>query len=260
MQLSAGKKPSFQELQYAFTRHIRDPENVPAPAGIEDRRLGIYRDLLYRNVEQFIANSFPVLRRITPDEQWHAMVRDYFKHHQAHTPLFPKMPREFLQYLEYERGEHEEDFPFLRELAHYEWVELALMLDPGEISTDDVDIDGDLLSGRPVLSELAWPLSYRFPVHRIKPDYLPDTPPETPTYILVYRGRDDQVGFIELNPVSARLVEYLQQDSAASGREILQGIAKELQHPNPEVVISGGAEILQMMHSREIITGTKKAG
>jgi len=254
---SAGNKPSFQQLQYAFTRHIRDPEKVPAPTGIEDRRLGIYRDLLYNNVEQFMANSFPVLRKITPDEKWHAMIREYFKHHQAHTPLFPKMPSEFLQYLENERGDHEDDFPFLYELAHYEWVEVALMLDPREISTDGVDPEGDLLEGRPVLSELAWPLSYRYPVHRIKPDYLPDTPAEIPSYLVVYRSRDDKVGFMELNPVSARLLECLQQGSAESGREILQRIAKELQHPNPQIVINGGTQILQLMHQHDIITGIK---
>jgi len=260
MRPSAGNRPSFQELQYAFTRHMRDPGTAPAPGGIEDRRLEIYRGLLYRNVEQFMARSFPVLRKITPDETWHAMIRDYFQHHQARTPLFPKMPNEFLQYLENERGIREGDFPFLLELAHYEWVELALMLDPREVSAEGVDPGGDLLEDRPVLSELAWPLSYRFPVHKIRPDFLPEKPEDGPSYLLVYRNRDDKVGFIELNPVSARLVERLRQDSAESGREILRGIAQELQHPNPEVVIDGGAGILQMMREKEIITGTRKPG
>ena len=89
-------RPRFQEIQYGFTRHMRDPENHPGPPDIEDRRMEIYRGLLYRNVEGFIANSFPVLRKITSDDRWHAMIRDYFKRHQAHTPLFPKMPQEFL--------------------------------------------------------------------------------------------------------------------------------------------------------------------
>jgi len=57
---------TFTDIQYEFTRHIRDPENQPAPADIEDRRMEIYRDLLYRNVESFMANSYPVLRKITP--------------------------------------------------------------------------------------------------------------------------------------------------------------------------------------------------
>ena len=38
-------KTDFRDIQYAFARHIRDPENNPAPVDAEDRRLAIYRDL-----------------------------------------------------------------------------------------------------------------------------------------------------------------------------------------------------------------------
>ena len=112
---------NFTAVQYAFARHIRDPENAAAPADVEARRMAIYCDLFYNNVESFIANSFPVLRRITPDDRWHAMLRDYFSRHRARTPLFPKMPQEFLHYLEHER-DTEGDPQFLLELAHYEWM------------------------------------------------------------------------------------------------------------------------------------------
>ena len=59
---------SFKKTQYEFTAHLRDPEKNPAPEGIEDRRLGIYRDLLYNNVEGFISGGFPVIRSIYNDE------------------------------------------------------------------------------------------------------------------------------------------------------------------------------------------------
>ena len=57
------------------------------------------------------------------------------------------------------------------ELAHYEWVELALSLDTREIRQDGINPDGDLLSGVPVLNELSWSLVYDYPVQRIGPDY-----------------------------------------------------------------------------------------
>ena len=34
--------PDYQQKQYAFAAHIRDPENIPPPEGIEDRRMAIY--------------------------------------------------------------------------------------------------------------------------------------------------------------------------------------------------------------------------
>ena len=247
---------SFRDLQYAFTRHMRDPENTPAPDNIEPRRIAIYTDLIYRNIESFIANSFPVLRKITNDDDWHAMLRDYINHHVSHTPYFPKMPLEFLNYLE---KEHEDikTPAFYFELAHYEWIETSLMLDHREISFDGIDQEGDLLEGIPQLSPLAMPLAYQWPVHKISPDFLPESLPDQPTYIVIYRDRDYEMGFLELNQVSARLIEELSNNCNKSGKEILLSIAEQLQHPNPDTVISGGLEIMQDFKNKDIILGIK---
>lgn len=247
----------FQELQFGFTGNIRDPEGAPAPPDIEERRMEIYRDLLYQNVQNFLAGTFPVLRNICTDERWHELMRDYFRDHHAHTPLFPKMPQEFLHYLEHGRARRPGDFPFLLELAHYEWVELALSIDARDIDRTGIDRHGDLLEGIPVLSPLAWPLAYRFPVQRIRPDFLPDAAPDQPTYLVVYRDEADKVGFLELNPVAARLTELIQEESGRPGRALLQQIATELQHPDPAVVISGGLEILEEMRARDVVLGVR---
>lgn len=253
-----NKAESFKDVQHVFTQHMRDPENNPAPEGVEDRRIGVYRELVYNNIESFIANSFPVLRKIIEDEQWHAMLRDYVSHHQAHTPLFPKMPQEFIQYLEHERAGHFEDPPFLLELAHYEWIETALSIDTREIDLSHVEQTGDLLEGVPVLNPLSLALAYTWPVHEISPTYLPDTLPNEQTYIVVYRKQNDEVGFMVLNPVSAKLIEYLQADETLSGREILLKIATELNHPDPEAVTQGGLEIMQGLLEKDILLGVKK--
>jgi len=253
-----SKAENFQDMQSVFTQHMRDPENNPAPAGIEDRRIKIYRELVYNNIEGFIATSFPVLRKIIADEQWHQMMRDYVSNHQSHTPLFPKMPQEFIHYLEHERVEDSADYPFLLELAHYEWIETSIAMDSREISFEGVERQGDLLEGIPVLSSLAMPLAYQWPVHMISPDNLPEILPEQATYIVIYRDRQDEVGFIELNPVSAKLLEECSNENTRTGKEILLSIVEQLQHPNPEAVINGGLEIMQDFKSKDIILGTKE--
>ena len=219
--------------------------------------MAIYRDLLYRNVESFLANSFPVLRKVIKDDDWHSLMREYFKNHQSRTPLFPKMPQEFLQYLQDNEETAENLYPFLLELAHYEWVELALSIDSREIRQDGLDTGGDLLSGVPVLNELSWSLAYNYPVHRIGPDYLPGEKPAQPTCLLVYRDGQDSVRFIELNPLAARLVDCLKENEEnKSGREILMEIAGEIAHPDPEVVINGGRAVLEDMRAKQVILGT----
>lgn len=246
------------QRQYEFAAHIRDPDHNNAPAQVEDRRMKIYRELFYNNVEGFLSNAFPVLRGLMDDTHWHALARDFFARHRSHSPLFLEIPREFLNYLEQERREHPDDFPFLLELAHYEWVELALSVAENEEQpAATMDPQGDLLTGVPVLSALAWPLSYRYPVHRISPDFVPATAPEQMTYLLVYRDPHDEVGFIELNQVSARLFALLQEDATRSGLDALTIIADELRHPDPDAVIKGGKQILQEWRQRDIIAGTR---
>lgn len=220
----------------------------------------IYRRLFFDNVSQLLSRTFPVLFKITGGQRWETLVRDYFSHHEAHTPLFMEMPREFLRYLEKERGKVPGDLPFQYELAHYEWVELALSIDEAQPDLDGIDSAGDLLDGRPEISPLVWSLQYRFPVHRISPEYQPSEPPATPTFLVVYRNSEDRIGFLEINAVTARLIELLVEGDVTAGREALSRIAEELDHPKPQTVIDGGVAILEDLRRREVVLGTRKQG
>lgn len=249
-------RPDFREQQMRFAAHLRDPSANPAPPGIEARRLKIYTELFYNNVENFIASGFPVLREITPDERWHAMVRDFFSRHRCRDPQFHRIAAEFLAYLEDER-EAADDPPFLAELAHYEWIELHLAVASEELTPDLADPNGDLMTGIPVVSPLAATLVYEFPVHRIGADHQPGEPGEQPSYLIVYRDRADAVRFMEANPVTARLMELMESEPA-SGGEQLQRIADELQHPEPQQVIEHGREVLAGLRERDIVLGTRR--
>ena len=247
---------TLSELQFQFAGHIRDPENQPAPKGVEDRRMGIYRDLFYNNIQAYLAGNFPVIRRLYSDQRWRQMVRDFMVRHRAHNPLFPELPREFLQFVQKYRGPESGDPPFLLELAHYEWVELAVSLDEREIFDAKADPDGDLLQQSPVLSPLSRLLSYRYPVHRIRPDFRPAEPPAIATHLVVYRNRYDQVKFIALNPVAARLLALIDQQPGRSGQAYLEQIADELGNAEPDNTIKHGLSTLQDFKDRDIIAGT----
>jgi len=243
-------QPSFIDTQYQFANYLRDPDNNPAPDNIEQRRMMIYQELFYNNIEGFAANGFPVLREITSDETWHKMIRDFMIKHRCKTPLFHEISREFLAYLENER-DGKNDPAFMKELAHYEWVELALSVLDADINPIELDNAADCLDLSLTLSPLAWSLSYHYPVHHIGPDFKPDKPSDTPHYLLIYRNTEDSVTFLELNPVSARLIELLNE--GLTGHVAAQQIAQELQHPNPDVVIEGARGLITDWLQREIL-------
>ncbi|MYB88380.1 MAG: DUF2063 domain-containing protein [Proteobacteria bacterium] len=257
MPVEPSKIPAFKKVQYEFTAHLRDPSRNSAPEGIEDRRMKIYRGLLYRNVQNFIKSAFPVLRRLYSDKDWHRMVRDFFANHRSASPYFKDISREFLDYLENERMPRPEDPVFINELAHYEWIEICLANSDLEPDMTNVDPTGDLIHNVPVLSPLAEFFGYHFPVHKIGPDFQPKQTSAQPVFLMIYRDRQGKVGFMELNSITAKLIEQMKNNQLETGKQLLGKIAKELQHPNPEVVIRSGGKTLKQLRAKDILLGTR---
>jgi len=245
------KTKSLFDTQYQFANAIRDPANNELPEHIEQRRMTIYQELFYNNIQGFIANGFPVLREIFTDSDWDNMIRDFMVKHHCKTPLFHEISREFLAYLDNER-DLSNDPSFIKELAHYEWVELALTVLDADSDAVIIDQQHDCLELKLQLSPLAWSLAYHYPVHLIGPDFLPDKPSDSLVYLLVYRNHDDQITFLELNPVSARLIDLLNQ--GLTGFEAAQQIADELQHPDSDTVMNGARALISDWLLREVLT------
>lgn len=250
--------PAFQRQQFAFTAHIRDPDNAPVPGEIPPHRMALYAELFFNGLDDQLSTNFPVLREITPDARWHAMLREFMVRHRASTPLFTEIALEFLEFLQQEREAREDDPPFLLELAHYEYVELAVSIsDADEQPGPQYDPNGDLLSGRPVVAPTAWNLSYQWPVHRIGPAFQPRETAEQPTHLVVYRDRQDEVHFLEINAVTQRLLTLVKENPQVTGLDLLKQIAAELQHPNPEAVTQAGAGLLADLRERNVILGSR---
>ena len=253
-------RPDFQDKQYAFAAYLRDPANMPPPEGIEDRRLAIYRSLFFNNLYNLLGTMFPVLKKIHTDDRWRYLIRQFMKHHKAETPYFLKLPEEFLAFLQNEFEPDSNDFDFLTELAHYEYAELALSVATLENDLSNIDAEGDLLTSTPVKSELAWTYAYHYPVHRISPDFLPGTPAEQPIYLSIYRGSDDKVRFLELNAVTAALLEAIADNTEnMNGEELLRALAETIHYPDVDALLQHGAAAMQQMRQLEILIGARRA-
>ena len=250
--------PEFQQKQYAFAAHIRDPENNPAPDGVEDRRMAIYRELFFNNLHNLLGSTFPVIKKLLKPAKFRSLIRAFMVRHEAQTPYFLEVPREFLDFLQDEYELQDDDFPFLIELAHYEWVELALSVSEAVNDTANVAPDGDLLEGVPVHSTLAWSFAYQYAVHRISADYLPTEPEETPTFLAICRKANDDMDFMELNPVTARLLELIDANEQQTGRELLHKLAAEINYADSEALVEHGAIAMQQMRQAEILLGVRQ--
>lgn len=242
----------FKIKQCEFAAYIRDPENNPPPVDVEPQRMAMYRELFFNNIDSFLSANFPVLRTLLNDRQWFELGQDFFARHASQSPHFSEIPEEFLAYLQNER-DSTDDFPFMLELAHYEWVEMALSIAKETVHENQQDLD-DLLNRRIQLSPLAWPLAYQYPVQQISPAFLPETAPEQATFLVVYRNPNDEVNFIEITPITYRLLEIIQEHEGILAADCLKQVAEESMHPNPEMIIAGGLQVLKELAGKTVIT------
>ncbi|WP_088332075.1 putative DNA-binding domain-containing protein [Lacimicrobium sp. SS2-24] len=221
----------FSALQQQFAKHLKHPELEPAPAGLEERRLSIYRDLFFNNIVGFLSNGFPVLQSLYEQDEWLDLCRAFYHQHGCRSPYFVDISKEFVEFLANEYQPLATDPPFMAELAHYEWVELALSIskeDPG---------GGYWQEGKPYttlkVSELAWLLSYQFPVHKICTEFYPQQA-DGPWYFVVCRDEQDEVRFTEIDQVNAYLLNYIEQQGEVNLMSLNEQMHQALPQYPPE--------------------------
>lgn len=247
---------ALRAQQFGFAAHLRDPLLHPAPPAIEERRLVVYRELFFNSIRDLLSGNFPVIRRLFGDDRWSALVRDFYREHRCQTPLFPEIAREFIRYLD--GIELPADAPWLRELAHYEWAELALDIAEADLAAMDFDPEGDLLARPPQLSPLAWALAYAWPVHRLSEDYRPAQAPDEPTFLLVQRDDSGRVRFNQITALVFRLLQRLDEAPQLAGREQLLALAQEAGAPDPQAFLADGAAMLEQLRQARVLLGTRR--
>lgn len=235
-------------LQTRFTQHLRNPDSYPVPDGLDERRVGVYSELIFHNISALMAEFFPVLKKMIPEADWDHLIREFFINWRAETPYFPKLAEEFLSFLLSRPGtNHEPDY--LTPLAHYEWLELYLFIHEAELPSSVLS-DEQLETESLFLSELAVPAAYQFPVHHIQPDW---DETERPTYLLVFRDDSDSIRFFELAPPAYELLSTMA--SSEQGMNVTQWLkdkAKELGQEETGF-IKFGFDLLKSFNKEKLI-------
>lgn len=246
--------PSFQQYQQAFTAHIRDPLNRPRPKNVAPRGMDVYKEIVFNNLFESVSACFPVAQKVIGKRAWLKLVRGFFRDHSSSTPIFRKIPEEFLSYLENVNSLAPESIPpYLTSLCHYEWIELLVSTTKGEVDARAINPTGDFRKNVPAFAIAIQLLNYEYAVQKISPCNIPKE--KTNTQLLVYRNADFAVKFIELNVITYRLIEILKQGKI-NCEQALTLLACEINQGQTESIIQFGLEILQDLRNQDVILGT----
>jgi hypothetical protein len=244
----------FQDLQIAFARHLRDPDQAPLPEGVSDRRAAVYRELFFANIEGALGRAFPVARELLGEAQWIGLVRGFWREHRSHSPEFPRVPGEFLDWFFDRESTGEREPPFLGELLIWEHAELKAMLAPD----DPKYAQASLWEDCPVLSNSLEVHAFAFPVQQICLDWQPDSPAEEPQFLACYRTRSLNVDFMTLSAGAAWLIQHMAESPEEPGYRHVSALA-EATGLAPDLLAAEGRNMLEDFLRRGIIIGAQQA-
>lgn len=239
----------FQQYQAQFTAYIRNPAQHKKPPFVNASRLAVYKKAVFNNIVDSVSVCFPVCQAVIGQRAWQKLMREFVATYAAASPIFREIPQQFLLFLE-----PIQTVPaYFKQLAHYEWVELAISKQ--QIEQAALSDLTDLLHEKPLLATAHRLLEYDYPVHQISAQFKPKQPKKTT--FLVFRNPEFQVMFIELNPITYRLLQLIKQQDL-TGQQALTQLAKEIEHPDIDVIIQFGLEILSDLANQHAIIGSQK--
>lgn len=241
---------SLIDTQYAFIQHIKNPKANPFDGAIEDRRLKIYRELFFNNILGFLSSGFPVLESLYCEQQWKMLARKFFIEHECRSPYFIDISKEFVEYLSSEYQLSELDPVFMRELAHYEWLELDVSV---RKSSQIAKVwDGNSPITQVQMSDLASLVSYQFPVHRISANFKPLQTSEI-VYLVVYRDATDEVNFTLVNTVSAHLLNTIIEQNVVSIDTLTKMMVEAMPQLDETQISESLQQVLRQLLKQEIL-------
>ncbi len=185
---------------------------------IDERGVRTYAELINIGRSDLMLSVFPGCARLL-NKKWQETIDDYFqtcppKHYRLNMSA-----SSFSEYLIEHCPDHLRKFPYLADLADYEWVELQLMEDAREIKalphkplSEPVHFE----KMAPVVNPVLTIRNYSYPVPVIV-DYLregqlPRNISPRDVYVAVYRDPETHLGrYVEITPGIAQLISEAQE-------------------------------------------------
>jgi len=230
---------------------------------VESRGVRIYSRLLRIGHHDVTDSVYPGCARLIGDK-WDDVVDDYLRRFPPQHYNFNRTASRLSEYLEKYGERYTRRYPYLIELADYEWLELEIM----ERDVAVIDRTFEPLTTPAQFEEYAPRLNpalalrrYRFPIPEIV-DYLRDEcclprdiGPKATT-VAVYRDPESHLcRFLELGALTARVVE--QAATTTAYRDLLGLVVEQAADKDPQAAVVEFLELVDKLQSLKLFLGSQ---
>jgi len=206
------------EKELAHWCKTGDPVAIP---GTRQKGLDQYRRLIRNNIHNAMEQAFPISFTVLSEEQWNTLINDFHAKHPASTPQVWKLPHEFYQFVKENNYAEHFSLPFLDDLLHFEWIEIAVHT-MEDIAPPPCKKEGILLTDKIVVHPEHQLIRLTYPVHLYAAEEALQHPGDY--FLLTFRTRDFDVRFVDLPALHAFYFEQISLGKTVS--DILETIKK----------------------------------
>ena len=232
---------------------------------IDPRGVKLYSSLIEIGRMDLMSSIYPVIKELL-GKKFKGLVQDYFECMPPEHYNLNQSAKRFPQYL-LGLPKLMGRYPFLAELADYEWIELAVLEDvardlrPSKEAGKDHEPE-QFAALIPVLNSVFVCRSYRFAIPGLveaitKADKLPRRFKQDPTCVVVYRDPDNlNARFLEIGEAAFGLLQMMEQNPNYSYGDLLkEACARDPQ--NVQTILAGCLEDIEEFKQLKLIVGEK---
>lgn len=231
---------------------------------IDRRGVELYAELLNIGHQDLMENIYPGCAKLIGDK-WGQIVDHYLEHFPpAHFNL-NRAAEHFPQYLREHGYRYTRTYPYIVELADYEWLELDILEHPGKVVkfpqialTDS----GQFASLRPVVNPVLAIRRYKYPIPEIVQHLeddccVPKDVAPKVTHVIDYRDPDSKdCRFLEVGEITARLVQCALERPVSYKEMIAMSLAEAGQVSAQDCVIQF-LEMVEQLQERSLFVGSQ---
>lgn len=234
---------------------------------LDQRGVELYGKLIEYGHHDVMESIYPHCAFLLAD-QWQSVMEDYFlKFPPAHYNL-NRICQPFPAYVTEYGGKYLKRYPFLAELADYEWIELEKMEESREVKRFGGEaINGleQIVGSSPVVNPTLTLRRYEYPLLEIVEKLeeglrLPAKIKKSVTFVAVFREPDSHgAEFMELGETVVKLLEKTLSEKVSYQDLLLQFLADNPQ-ASPEAGIIEFLEIIEELQSSCLLVGSQRLG
>jgi hypothetical protein len=240
--------------------------------GVPRESLYLYEELLYYSVEDTLSSLFPHAQKFLT-AHWHSWVEKFRRTYPNSSFQLYRSAEKFPLFIS-QQPELMERFPFLLDLATYEWLEIDVLNDPDPVSKEDSFELGFPQSPEhfedwsPVVNTARRIQSFQYNIPAFL-ESLKDMEedeilairglPSSPSDILIYRDSENfQARFFQLTPLTTQLLLNLHGDLSYKDAFVaLQKNTPALQKMALSALMAQGLGLLNQCFASNILLGSR---